>query len=59
MADFKFKVDDKLESVRGLFVAMASFDDNVLDSLFKVARGTRNNLVLVDKQESLRSSKAA
>ncbi|MGQ0719900.1 MAG: hypothetical protein ACT4NP_21775 [Pseudonocardiales bacterium] len=51
MAKFKFKVDGKLESVRGLFVAMASFDENVLDHLFRVARGTRNNLILMDQKD--------
>ena len=51
MAKFKFKFDGKLESVRGLFVAMASYVDNVLDHLFHVARGTRNNLILADKQD--------
>jgi hypothetical protein len=51
MAKFKFKVDGKLESVRGLFVAMAGFDDNVLDHLFRVARGSRNNLILVDQHD--------
>jgi hypothetical protein len=53
MAKFKFKVDGKLESVRGVFVAMASFDDNVIDHLFRVARGSRNNLILVDKLDLL------
>ena len=51
MAKFKFKVDGKLESVRGLFVAMAGFDDNVLDHLFRVARGSRNNLILMDQHD--------
>lgn len=49
IATFKAKVDGKLESVRGLFVAVAGFDDNVLDHMFKVARGTRNNLILMDR----------
>lgn len=39
----------KLESVRGVFVAMAGFDANVIDHLFRVARGTRNNVILMDK----------
>jgi hypothetical protein len=51
LAKFKFNVDGKMDSTRGLFVAMAGFDDNALDHLFKVARGTRNNLVLVDSQD--------
>jgi hypothetical protein len=51
MAKFKFKVDGKIESVGGLFVAMAGFDDNVLDNLFRVARGSRNNLILMDQHD--------
>ncbi|WP_156371162.1 hypothetical protein [Nocardia arizonensis] len=30
LADFKFKVDGKLESTRGLFVSMAGFNDEIL-----------------------------
>lgn len=51
LAKFKFNVDGKLDSTRGLFVAMAGFDENTLDHLFRVARGSRNNLVLVDGQD--------
>jgi hypothetical protein len=46
-------VDGKLESVRGLFVAMAGFADNTLDHLFNVARGSRNNLILMDRVDLL------
>jgi hypothetical protein len=56
LAKFKFNVDGKLDSTRGLFVAMAGFDENTLDHLFKVARGLRNNLVLVDGQDLTRES---
>lgn len=48
MAAFKAKVDGKLDSTRGMFVSMAGYDDNTLDHLFKVARNSRNNLVLMD-----------
>ncbi|MFD4636559.1 hypothetical protein ACFWN2_04540 [Lentzea sp. NPDC058436] len=30
---------------------MASFDDNTLDHLANVARGSRNNLILLDAQD--------
>lgn len=48
LAKFKFNVDGKLDSTRGLFVAMAGFDTNTLDHFFGVARGSRNNLILAD-----------
>lgn len=48
LAKFKANVDGKLESTRGLFVSMAGYDTNVLEHLLSVARGSRNNLVLVD-----------
>jgi hypothetical protein len=48
LAKFKANVDGKLESTRGMFVSMTGYDDNALDHLFKVARNSRNNLVLVD-----------
>ncbi|SES40004.1 hypothetical protein [Lentzea albida] len=51
LAKFKFNVDGKLDSTRGLFVAMAGFDNNTLDHLANVARGSRNNLILVDAQD--------
>lgn len=47
----KFKVDGKLDSTRGLFVAMTGFDENTLSHLFNVARGSRNNLILADAQD--------
>lgn len=43
LADFKFKVDGKLESTRGLFISMAGFDDT-LDH-FAAHSGTRNNII--------------
>ena len=48
MAKFKANVDGKLESTRGMFVSMAGYDDNVLEHFFKVARNSRNNLILFD-----------
>lgn len=53
LAKFKAKVDGKAESTRGMFVAMAGFDDNVLDHMFQVARNSRNNLILVDAQDMI------
>ncbi len=51
LAKFKFKVDGKLDSTRGVFVAMAGFEHDTVDHLFKVARGSRNNLILVDDKD--------
>jgi hypothetical protein len=51
LAKFKANVDGKAESTRGLFVAMASFDSNVLEHTFTVMRNSRNNLVLADGQD--------
>lgn len=48
LVKFKANVDGKLDSTRGLFISMAAYDDNVLDHLVRVARGSRINLVLVD-----------
>jgi hypothetical protein len=48
LAKFKANVDGKLDSTRGAFISIAGFDDNVLEHLLRVARGSRNNLVLVD-----------
>lgn len=48
LVKFKANVDGKLESTRGLFISMAGYDANVLEHLISVARGSRNNLVLVD-----------
>jgi hypothetical protein len=53
LANFKHKVDGKLESVRGLFLAMAGFDPNATDQFFNVARGSRNNIVLMDNLDLL------
>jgi hypothetical protein len=51
LADFKMKVDGKLESTRGVFVSMAGFDQAVVDYFMGMARGARNNLLLVDGQD--------
>lgn len=51
LADFKTKVDGKLESTRGVFVSMAGFDQAVVDYFTRAARGARNNLLLVDGQD--------
>jgi hypothetical protein len=48
LADFKGKVDGKLESTRGLFLSMAGFEDSIVAHFMGVARGSRNNLILVD-----------
>ncbi|MEB3065038.1 hypothetical protein [[Mycobacterium] zoologicum] len=44
LADFKFKVDGKIDSTRGLFISMAGFDDEVLDH-FASNSGTRRNVI--------------
>lgn len=51
LADFKGKVDGKLESTRGMFISMAGFDDKVVGHFMGAARGTRNNLILVSGQD--------
>jgi hypothetical protein len=43
---FKAKVDGKIESTRGVFIAMAGYDDDVLEHVIKTARGSRNNVIL-------------
>jgi hypothetical protein len=48
LVKFKANVDGKLDSTRGMFISMAGYDENVLEHLLNVARGSRNNLVLVD-----------
>lgn len=48
---FKAKVDGKLESTRGMFVSMAGFDHDVVDHFAGIARGSGNNLLLVDGQD--------
>lgn len=44
LADFKFKVDGKIDSTRGLFISMADFDGEVLDH-FASNSGTRRNVI--------------
>lgn len=51
LADFKGKVDSKLESTRGVFVSMVGFDEDVVSHFMAGARGTRNNLILFDGQD--------
>ncbi len=51
LADFKAKVDSKLESTRGVFLSMAGLDTAIVDHFAGAARGTRNNLLLVDGQD--------
>ncbi len=43
LADFKFKVDRKLESVRGLFVSVAGFENEVVS---RFPWGGRTNVIL-------------
>jgi hypothetical protein len=51
LADFKGKVDGKLESTRGVLLSMAGFDEAVVTHFMGVARGSRNNLLLIDGQD--------
>jgi acetyl esterase/lipase len=51
LVKFKANVDGKLDSTRGLFVSMASFDDNQLEHFLQMPRGGRNNVILVDAQD--------
>ncbi|AEA29011.1 hypothetical protein Psed_6947 (plasmid) [Pseudonocardia dioxanivorans CB1190] len=51
IAKLKANLDGKAESTRGLFVAMAGYDDNVLEHMVEVFRRSPNNLVLVDGQD--------
>lgn len=51
LADFKMKVDGKLESTRGVFISMAGFNRDTVDYFMRAARGSRNNLLLVDGQD--------
>lgn len=48
LATFKSKVDGKLDSTRGVFLSMVGFDQEVVDYFTGMARGTRNNLLLID-----------
>jgi hypothetical protein len=50
---FKANVDGKADGTRGLFVAMAGYEDGTLEHLLNVARNSRNNLVLVDGQDMI------
>lgn len=45
---FRAKVDGKMDSVRGLFLSMAGFQENTLDHFLRVPRGLRNNMILMD-----------
>jgi len=51
LAKFKAKVDGKMESVRGMFLAIAGFNDDALDHFFRVARNSRNNMILMNKDD--------
>ncbi|MFF0532940.1 hypothetical protein ACFYT3_31795 [Nocardia amikacinitolerans] len=42
LADFKLKVDGKLESTRGLYVSMAGFEEDVLDRFVSRSLGRPN-----------------
>jgi hypothetical protein len=46
LADFKFKVDGKIDSTRGLFISMSGFDDEVLEH-FASNSGTRRNVIYI------------
>lgn len=54
LVDFKAKVDGKMESTRGAFISMAGFDEAVVDHVTNVARGTRNNVILIDNHDVAR-----
>ena len=49
LADFKVKVDGKLESTRGLFISMISFNDEVLQHFANVSG--KRNVVYVTGQD--------
>jgi len=51
LVDFKAKVDGKIDSTRGIFVSMAGFDQAVVDHVVRVARGTKNNIILFDGRD--------
>lgn len=51
LADFKMKVDGKLESTRGVFISMVGFNADTVSYFMNAARGSRNNLLLVDGQD--------
>jgi hypothetical protein len=46
LADFKFKVDGKIDSTRGLFISMSGFDDEVL-AHFVSNSGTCCNVIYI------------
>ncbi|MGY2119165.1 hypothetical protein ACW9HR_35180 [Nocardia gipuzkoensis] len=46
LADFKLKVDGKLDSTRGLYVSMVGFDDDVLDR-FASRSPSRPNIIFM------------
>ncbi len=50
LADFKFKVDGKIDSTRGLFLSMAGFDDEVLNH-FASNSGKRRNVIYMTGQD--------
>lgn len=50
LVKFKAIIDGKLESTRGLFVAMSDYDAEAIEHLRQVSVG-RNNLVLVDRDD--------
>jgi hypothetical protein len=54
LADFKAKVDRKMDGTRGMFVSMAGFDVDVVRHLTNIVRGTRNNIIFVAGEEIAR-----
>ncbi|MEU7615895.1 restriction endonuclease [Micromonospora rifamycinica] len=54
LADFKAKVDGKMESTRGVFISMAMYDRGAVDRLVHIVRGTRNNVILMDGRDIAR-----
>jgi hypothetical protein len=51
LVKFKAKVDGKFDSTRGFFISMAGFDQAVVDHAVRVARGTKNNIILFDGRD--------
>lgn len=49
LADFKFKVDRKMESTRGLFISMAGYADSLAH--FNTTSGSRNNIIYLSGQD--------
>jgi hypothetical protein len=54
LLEFKGKVDGKMESTRGIFISMAGFDEAVVAHVVNVARGSRNNVILLDGRDITR-----